>query len=64
VLVGKTASKKDQAHLVSDGQKILNLNFGDEIYIQKAKRDHLMIQQPNYDYFNLLRQKLKFGDRS
>lgn len=64
ILVGKTASKKDQAHLVADGQKILNLNFGDEIYIQKAKRDHLMIQQFNYDYFDLLRQKLKFGDRS
>jgi len=64
VLTGKIASKKDQAHLVSDGQKILNLNFGDEINIQKAKRDHLMIQQHNYDYFDLLRQKLKFGDRS
>jgi len=66
-LAGKLQNKKDKsskAHLVIDGQKIANLSPGDEIIIQRSQSDHLMVNDPDYNYFQLLRDKLKLGDRA
>lgn len=63
-LANKLLGKGQMAHLVVDGQKVANLAPGDEIIIQRAECDHLMVNDPDYNYFHLLRDKLKFGDRA
>lgn len=52
------------AHLVVDGVKIEDIYPEDEIVIKKSAIKHLMIREPDHNYFQLLREKLKFGDRS
>ncbi len=59
-LVGRA----QKAHLVVDGQKIAEIENDDEVIIQRNKRDHLMVTDKDHDYFRLLREKLKFGDRT
>ncbi len=51
------------AHLIVDGQKVLELSSDDEVTISRSKTDHLMIRKPNHNFFELLKDKLKFGDR-
>lgn len=60
----KLQSKAQMAHLVVDGQKIANLATGDEVSIKRAECDHVMVSDPHSNYFQLLRDKLKFGDRA
>ena len=63
-LVGKLQNKKDQAHFVVDGVKVAQIVAGDELVIRRNKQDHLMVKDPSQNYFHLLREKLKFGDRA
>ncbi len=51
------------AHLIIDGQKVLDLSPDDEVTISRCEKDHLMIRKPKFNFFNLLKEKLKFGDR-
>ncbi len=51
------------AHLIIDGQKVLELSHEDEVTITRNPVDHLMIRKPNHNFFDLLKDKLKFGDR-
>lgn len=51
------------AHLVVDGQKVLELSHDDCVTISRSKTDHLMIRKPHHNFFELLKDKLKFGDR-
>ncbi len=51
------------AHLVVDGQKVLELTSADEVTITRDPVDHFMIRKPNHNFFKLLKEKLKFGDR-
>ena len=51
------------AHLIVDGQKVLELSHEDEVTISRSSTDHLMIRKPNHNFFDLLKEKLKFGDR-
>lgn len=51
------------AHLIVDGQKVLELSHDDEVTISRSRLDHLMIRKPNHNFFELLKEKLKFGDR-
>ena len=51
------------AHLIIDGQKVLELSPHDEVTISRNRIDHLMIRKPNHNFFELLKDKLKFGDR-
>lgn len=60
----KLVGKLQKAHFVVDGVKILDIGMDDEILIERHDVDHLMVHDPEYNYFHLLRQKLKFGDRS
>lgn len=55
--------EKQLAHIVIDGQKMNELTADDEIIITRSSVDHYLIKDPDYDYFSLLREKLKFGDR-
>jgi NAD+ kinase len=63
-LVGKLQSKKDRAHFVVDGMKVAQITTDDEVIIRRNKMDHLMVRGPNQNFFHLLREKLKFGDRA
>lgn len=51
------------AHLIVDGQKVLELSHDDCVTISRSKTDHLMIRKPHHNFFELLKDKLKFGDR-
>jgi NAD+ kinase len=55
--------EKQFAHIVIDGQKVNELHFEDEIFITRSPVDHYLVKDPEHDYFNLLREKFKFGDR-
>lgn len=66
-LVGKMHSlgkTKGQAHFVVDGVKVDDLTFTDEVVISRSQVDHLMVKEPGHNYYHLLREKLKFGDRA
>ena len=53
-----------KARLVVDGQYFENVYSGDKLFIKKASYTHLMYIDPQLNYFQLLREKLKFGERS
>lgn len=56
--------ESERATLTVDGQKVAQLKFGDEILVERHSSDHLVLRQPSHNYFNLLREKLKFGERA
>jgi NAD+ kinase len=60
---GRAYDKNDSAHLVVDGIKIDNLSNDDEIVLKRSENDHWMVREPNQNSFQILREKLKFGDR-
>lgn len=51
------------AHLIVDGQKVLELSQDDEVTISRCEVNHVMIRQAHHNFFELLKEKLKFGDR-
>lgn len=51
------------AHLIVDGQKVHDLTCEDRVYICKCDKPHYMVLKPDHNFFNLLKDKFKFGDR-
>ena len=62
-LTFKLLKKKQKALLTVDGQTGGNLIAGDEVIVTRAKCNHYMLRRPTHRYFDLLREKLKFGER-
>lgn len=62
-LIGK-AQTKQKAHFVLDGFKLLEITPEHEIVMTRSENDHLMVLDPKRNFFHLLREKLKFGDRA
>ncbi len=62
-LVSKLHPKQKTAHFVVDGVKVADLTGEDEIIIKRSSKDHYMLKDPRLNYFHVLREKLKFGDR-
>jgi len=60
----KMESFKAMAHLVVDGQKVLDLKSGDELRFEKSEIDHQLVVTKSHNDFKLLRKKLLFGHRS
>jgi NAD+ kinase len=58
------AGREQKAHFIVDGQKQLEISNEDEVVIRKAEYDHLVVREPDFNYFSLLKEKLKFGDRA
>lgn len=52
------------AQLVIDGQLVGEVSPTDEIRVKRSARDHWMVRDSQKDFFLLLREKLKFGDRA
>lgn len=51
------------AILTVDGQKALEIDSKDELIVKRNAQDHYIIRHPAHNFFNLLREKLKFGER-
>lgn len=60
----KLDAKTQKAHFIVDGQKVTELTAEDEVVLTRSCYDHWMVREPNHNYFHLLREKLKFGDRN
>jgi NAD+ kinase len=60
----RLVGKLQKARLVVDGQKVAELGNDDEVVLRRSPLDHFMLTDRDHDYFRLLREKLKFGDRA
>jgi NAD+ kinase len=56
--------RSQHAQLIVDGQNETEITVDDEVIIQRSSFDHLVVRAPKHNYFHLLREKLKFGDRA
>lgn len=63
-LTFRLLNKKQKAFLTVDGQHGGDLKPGDEVIITRAQCDHAILRRPSSNYFDLLKEKLKFGERS
>ncbi len=54
---------KHRALLTVDGQMLLKLSPKDKVSLRTSKHKHYVLRKPNHNYFDLLREKLKFGQR-
>lgn len=52
------------AQLTIDGRKVLEITDQDLITIKKSKHVHHVLRKKSHNYFDLLREKLKFGERN
>lgn len=59
-LLGKAA----RAMLTVDGTKMAMLSARDEVIVERNKMDHLILRRVAHNFFSLLRDKLKFGERA
>jgi NAD+ kinase len=60
----KILSKNTSAFLTVDGQRVEEVKPNDQVVIEKSARDHVTVREPGNNYFDLLRDKLKFGQRA
>ena len=56
-------SRQEEVTLTLDGQEGFPLEFEDVVEVRKAQGQIHLIQSPYRDYFKLLREKLKWGER-
>ena len=56
-------SKQQEVFLTLDGQQGFPLEFEDMVELRKAEGRILLIKSPHRNYFELLREKLKWGER-
>jgi len=62
-IVIKVDQQNSSSNLIIDGQKVLELAQDDEVTITRCDTDHVMIRRSGHNFFELLKEKLKFGDR-
>jgi len=60
----KMDSRSQKAQLIVDGQNETEITPDDEVVIKRSQYDHWVVRAPKHNYFHLLREKLKFGDRA
>jgi NAD+ kinase len=56
-------TKQQEVILTLDGQKGFALEFEDIVEVRKGSPRIFLIKSPHRDYFELLREKLKWGER-
>lgn len=56
--------RDQKVHFIVDGQKQLEISNEDEVTLKKAKSAHLTVREPGFNFYTLLKEKLKFGDRA
>ncbi len=62
-LTFRLLNKNQRAYLHIDGQNGGDLKAGDEVVITRAPCDHYILRKSSQNYFDLLREKLRFGER-
>ena len=60
----KLLNKKHKAALTVDGQHRLMLTHHDEVFISRSNSDHYVLRESSHNYFDLLKTKLRFGERN
>lgn len=55
---------QQKAMLTVDGLKTAEIQSGDTVCVRKSKLKHCMLRKPDHNYFVLLKDKLKFGERA
>lgn len=60
----KNEKMESTAQLIIDGQFVTELVTDSEVRIKRYEKNHWMVQDPSKNFFFLLRDKLKFGDRA
>lgn len=60
ILGGDDAS----AVLTADGLKMSTIGPNDEVWVERDECDHLFLRKVGHNFFSLLRDKLKFGERA
>lgn len=60
----RLAAGNQTAQLTVDGRKALEITEHDLIKIVKSNHVHHVLRKKGHNYFDLLREKLKFGERS
>lgn len=60
----RLAAGNQTAQLTVDGRKVSEVTDQDLIKIEKSKHVHNVLRRRGHNYFDLLREKLKFGERS
>ncbi len=59
----RVRSAEEDIHLTLDGQSGLAITGRDRVVIRKAASRTLLVQNPEQNFFGILRQKLKWGER-
>lgn len=59
----KLTNRTQKAAFLVDGQREMDLTSKDMIVIKKAKQKLQMLMPPHTSYFDILREKLRFGQR-
>jgi NAD+ kinase len=57
-------NKTNRATLSVDGVKVGEMTGKDEVIVKRSSHQHFMLRKPGHNYFHLLREKLKFGERA
>jgi NAD+ kinase len=63
VVITVRSLEDEKLYLTLDGQVGLKLRCGDEVRVRKAQRHANLVCSPNRNYFEILRTKLKWGER-
>jgi NAD+ kinase len=63
IAVAPDMNGKDEVFVTFDGQSGHALQIGDVIAISRAERPLRLVRSPGRSYFDVLRQKLKWGER-
>jgi NAD+ kinase len=56
--------QKARAVLTVDGIKKATIGPHDEVWVERDASDHLFLRKVGHNFFSLLREKLKFGERA
>jgi NAD+ kinase len=56
-------SEGEDVHLTVDGQVGVDLRYRDVVAVQRSTRSIALVKSPKLNYFDLLRTKLKWGER-
>jgi NAD+ kinase len=58
------AGGSKKAELTIDGARVGSISDSDQVFITRRKDPHLFLRPVGYNFFNVLREKLKFGERA
>jgi NAD+ kinase len=57
-------ASNNRAVITVDGIKKAKIGPNDEVWVERHTCDHLFLRKPGHNFFSLLKEKLKFGERA